>query len=90
MEEPFPEKVVLLAERSAHHLDALDSSNSTICAFLTSLRIRGSLPIEAVKMARVTATCTSDFIPMIISPQRLMIYLCGVPLRSARVNAPKA
>ena len=90
VEEPFPEKVVLLAERSAHHLDALDSSNSPSCAFLTSLRIRGSLPVETAKMARVTATCTSDLIPMIIPPRGLTVYLCGAPLWSARVNVPKA
>ena len=90
VEEPFPEKVVPLAKRSAHHLDALDSSNITICAFLTSLRIRGSLPVEAAKMARVTATCTSDLIPIIIPPQGLRVFLCGVPLWSARANDPKA
>lgn len=80
----------LIVAYRCFHLDALDSSNSTSCAFLTSLRIRGSLPVETAKMARVTATCTSDLIPMIIPPQGLRVFLYGVPLWSARANDPKA
>jgi hypothetical protein len=51
--------------------------------------MRGSFPVATAKMARVTAICMSDLIPMIIPPRDLTVYLCGVPLWSARVNAPR-
>ncbi len=73
-----------------YHFVTLDSSNSASGAFLTSLRIRGSLPVETAKKASVTATCTGDLIPMIIFPQGLTVFLCGVPVWSVRANDPKA
>jgi len=75
---------------SSGHLEALGSHKSTSCAFLTSLRMRGSFPVATAKMARVTAICMSDLIPMIIPPRDLTVYLCGVPLWSALANGPKA
>ena len=74
---------------SYYRLDALDSSKSTSCAFLTSLRMWGSFPVDTAKIAKVTAICMSDLIPMIIPPRGLTVYLCGVPLWSARVNVPR-
>jgi hypothetical protein len=41
-------------------------------------------------MASVTAICIGDFIPMIIPPQGLTVYLYGVPRWSARANVPRA
>ncbi|NDG26118.1 MAG: hypothetical protein EB120_02945 [Proteobacteria bacterium] len=51
-----------------HHLETLDFSNNTSCAFRASLRITGSLTVDTAKMARVTAICISALIPMIIPP----------------------
>jgi hypothetical protein len=38
----------------------------------------GSFPVDTAKIAKVTAICMSDLIPMIIPPRGLTVYLYGV------------
>lgn len=84
------EKVGTSVRQPTLHFHALDSSKSTSWAFLTSLRMRGKLPVDTAKIANVTAICMSDLMPMIITPRGLTVYRYGVRLWSARVNVLKA
>ena len=49
-----------------------------------------SFPEDAFRTVIIFSDYIPDLIPIIIPPQGLRVYLCGVPLRSARANDPKA